>query len=233
VHQLSYAVRALHKHPGFTIPAMVALALGIGAATAIFSVVDCVLLRPLPYAESDRLISVGISFPDGAEIVPSTEFLNCSRSNHTLESSAAQGAGGPGSLIAADAVTPVSLQKVTVGFLGTLRVKPVLGRDFLPEDGNVGAPNSAILSYALWRSRFGGDGGAIGKSINLDGVLYQVIGVLPAEFRYLPSLAPLARRAPADPDRALVLRRSRRDAGMALRRALEARSIAGAGSRRI
>ena len=231
MHQLSYAVRALHKHPGFTIPAMVALALGIGAATAIFSVVDCVLLRPLPYAESDRLISVGISFPDGAEIVPSTEFLNWSRSNTTLESSAAQGAGGPGSLIAADAVTPVSLQKVTVGFLGTLRVKPVLGRDFLPEDGNVGAPNSAILSYALWRSRFGGDRGAIGKSINL--VLYQVIGVLPAEFRYLPSLAPLARRAPADPDRALVLRRSRRDAGMALRRALEARSNAGAGSRRI
>lgn len=170
---------------------MVALALGIGAATAIFSVLDCVLLRALPFTESDRLISVAVAFPDGAEIVPSTEFLNWSYSNHVLESFAAQGAGGLGSLIAADAAAPVTLQKVTVGFLGTLRVKPVLGRDFRPEDGTVGAPNAAIVSYALWRGRFGGEPGAIGKSMNLDGVLYQVIGVLPAEFRYLPSLAPL------------------------------------------
>ena len=186
-----YAFRALRQHPGFTIPAIVALALGIAAATAIFSVVDCVLLRPLPYPESERLIAVGVSFPDGAEILPSTEFLNWSRSNRVLENFAAQGAGGPGSLIGTDGATPVTLQKVTVGFLGTLRVKPMLGRDFLAADGTVGAPNVAIVSFELWQRRFGGDRAAIGKSINIDGALYQVAGVLPPDFRYMPSLAPL------------------------------------------
>jgi putative ABC transport system permease protein len=183
MHQLKHAVRALYRHPGFTIPAILALALGIGAATAIFSVVDCVLLRPLPYPQSDRLVSVAAKFPDGAEILPSTEFLNWSRSNHVLESFAAQGAGGQGSLIGPDGATPVTLQKVTVGFMGTLRVRPALGRDFLPVDGKVGAPNVAIVSYAM-RASFG-------KAINLDGTPYQVVGVLPATFRYMPRLEPL------------------------------------------
>ena len=185
------AVRALGKHRAFTFPALVALALGIGAATSIFSVVDCVLLRSLPYAEPDRLISVAVAFPDGAEILPSTEFLNWSRVTRTLQSFAAQGAGGPASLIARDGASPVTVQKVTIGFLGTLRVQPVLGRDFGPADGAVGAPNAALISYSLWQSRFGAARGALGQSINLDGVLYSVIGVLPASFRYLPSLAPL------------------------------------------
>ena len=185
------AVRALGKHRAFTLPALVALALGIGAATIIFSMVDCVLLRPLPYPESGRLVSVAAAFPDGAEIVPSTEFLNWSRATRTLESFAAQGAGGPASLIAADGASQVTIQKVTIGFLGTLRVQPFLGRDFGPADGTVGAPNVALISYSLWQSRFGGGRGALGRSLNLDGTLYRVIGVLPASFRYLPSLAPL------------------------------------------
>ncbi len=183
MHQFKNAVRALYRHPGFTIPAILALALGIAAATAIFSVVDCVLLRPLPYPQSERLVSVAAKFPDGAEILPSTEFLNWSRSNHVLESFAAQGAGGQGSWIGPDGATPVTLQKVTVGFLGTLRVRPALGRDFLPSDGTVGAQNVAIVSYAM-RASFG-------KAINLDGTPHQVVGVLPASFRYMPRLEPL------------------------------------------
>jgi putative ABC transport system permease protein len=188
---MRYAVRALRKNPAFTIPAILALALGVGAATAIFSIVDCVLFRPLPYPEPGRLISVAVAFPDGAELVPSTEFLNWRRDNRVLESFAAQGAGGQGSLIGADGATPVTFQKVTVGFLGTLRVKPLLGRDFLPGDEPPGSPNVAILSYSLWQNRYARDRGIVGRSINVDGTLYQVAGVLPPEFRYMPSLAPL------------------------------------------
>ncbi len=191
MNPMRYAVRAFRKNPAFTIPAIVALALGVGAATAIFSVVDCVLLRPLPYPESNRLVSVAVAFTDGAEILTSTEFLNWRRDNHVLESFAAQGAGGPASLIGPDGASAVTLQKVTVGFLTTLRVKPLLGRDFLPADEPPGAPSVAILSYSLWQSRFAGDYSVIGRSINLDGTLYQVAGVLPPDFRYMPSLAPL------------------------------------------
>ena len=191
MHQLRYAVRGLYRHPGFTVPAIVALALGISAATAIFSVVDCILLRPLPYPEPDRLVSVGAIFPDGAEILPSTEFLRWRENNRSLESFAAQGALAQSSLIEPDGAWSVMTQKVTVSFLSTLRVRPSLGRDLLPGDGVTGAPNVALISHALWQSRFGGDKKAVGRSINLDGALYQVVGVLPASFRYLPSLAPV------------------------------------------
>ena len=185
---LRYAVRTLYNRPAFTIPAILALALGIGATATIFSVVDCVLLRPLPYPESDRLVSVGVLSPDGAEMLPSTEFLNWSRVTRTLEGFAAQGAGGPGSLMAPDGATPVVFQKVTAPFLATLRVHPAVGRDFLPSDGALGAPNVTIVSDTFWRTQMHHDPAAVGKSVNIDGVLYQVIGVLPASFRYMPRL---------------------------------------------
>jgi predicted permease len=165
--------------------------LGIGASTAIFSVVDYVLLRPLPYPEADRLVSIAVAFPDGAEILPSTEYLNWSRSSRSLEISAAQGAGGPASLIAPDGASPLMVQKVTVPFLDTLRVKPALGRGFLPSDGTRGAPAVAIVTDAFWRSHLHADPTGVGRSINVDGALYQVIGVLPASFRYMPRLEPL------------------------------------------
>src|SRR5205823_5648418 len=120
---------------------------------------------------------------DRVETLVSTEYWAWSRDNRVLESLAAFNAGGgAASLIGADGAdgpARISVSKVTVNLLATLRVATVLGRDFLPEDGRPGSANVAILSHGLWQSRFAGDPGTVGKSVNIDGVLYQVIGVLP------------------------------------------------------
>ena len=189
MHQLRFAVRALRKNPAFSLPALLALALGIGAATTIFSVVDTVLLRPLPYPDADRLISVSTYIKsDQVELLASTEFLNWERGNHVLESFAAIGRNGTGSLIDAGGSSRIATARVTANFLATLGVLPVAGRDFLPEEGRAGAPNVVILSYGVWQSRFGGGPGVIGKSVNIDGTLCRVVGILPKGFVYLPNL---------------------------------------------
>ena len=168
---------------------MLALALGIGAATTIFSVVDTVLLRPLPYPDPDRLISVSTYIPsDRVELLVSTEYLNWERANHVLESFAAAGRNGPASLIDAEGSARIAVAKVTANFLATLRISPIAGRDFLPEEGRKGGEAAAILSYGLWQSRFGGEPGVIGKTVNIDGAVYRVVGILPRAFVYLPTL---------------------------------------------
>jgi putative ABC transport system permease protein len=189
MHQLRYAVRALRKNPSFSLPAVLALALGIGAVTTIFSVVATVLLRPLPYPDADRLISVSTYFAaDQVDLLTSTEFLNWERANHVLDSFAAVGRNGTASLIDTGGSERILTARVTANFLATLRVSPVVGRDFLPEEGRSGAPDVVILSYGLWQSRFGGEPGVVGKSVNIDGTLSRVIGVLPKGFVYLPNL---------------------------------------------
>ncbi|SPF51797.1 conserved membrane hypothetical protein [Candidatus Sulfopaludibacter sp. SbA4] len=189
MHQLRYAVRALRKNPALALPALLALALGIGAATTIFSVVDTVLLRPLPYPDANRLISVSTYIvSDQVELLLSTEFLNWERANHVLQSFAAIGRNGTGSLIDSGGSMRIATARVTANFLATLGVRPVAGRDFLPEEGRAGAPDVVILSYGVWQSRFGGEPGLIGKSVNIDGTLCRVVGILPKGFVYLPNL---------------------------------------------
>ena len=189
MNHLRYALRTLGRNPAFTVPALLALALGIGATTAIFSVVYAVLLRPLPYPEADRLISVStILGGDRVETLVSTEYWSWSRDNRVLENLAAFNAGGgSASLIGADGPVRITVSKVTVNLLATLRVATALGRDFLAEEGRPGSANVAILSHGLWQSRFAGDPGAVGKSVNIDGTVHQVIGVLPKTFLYLPN----------------------------------------------
>src|SRR6266705_1138821 len=158
MNQLRYALRMLGRNPAFTVPALLALALGIGAATAIFSVVYAVLLRPLPYPEADRLISVStILAGDRVETLVSTEYWAWSRDNRVLDSLAAFNASGvAASLIGADGAdgpARIIVSKVTVNLLATLRVATMMGRDFLPEDGRPGSANAAILSHGLWQSR--------------------------------------------------------------------------------
>ena len=184
---IRYALRMLRKSPGFTAVAVLTLALGIGANTAIFSVVYAVLLRPLPFADPGQLVRVFDSNPhdqvefDGLSYV---DFEECREQNHAFTDMAANqaheltltGAGEP-SVLATNVVTPE--------IFSVLGVKPLAGRTFLPEDGERGAAPVVILSENLWRSRFGADPNLVGRSINLDKRPFTVVGIMPAGFRSL------------------------------------------------
>jgi putative ABC transport system permease protein len=185
-HDFRYALRALRKNPAFAAVAVATLALGIGANTAIFSVVNAVLLRPLPYPESERLVFMfgqdarrGVSgfhflYPDFVEWRKQSRSYEAV-SAHTRVPATLAGAGS--------APERVDIMQVNASFLRVLKVRPQMGRDFLEEEDRPGAPRVALLSHGLWQRRLGGDAAAVGKPVTLDGVEYTVVGVLPAGFR--------------------------------------------------
>ena len=182
---LRYALRMLLKNPGFTLVAMITLALGIGGNTAIFSIVDAVLIRPLPYHEPDRLVAISeFHRGQGREISVSWwNFRDWRDQNQVFEQiSAVQGA----SFILTEMGEPERIVglNVSASFFATLRSQPALGRDFLSEDDAVGANRTVIISHALWQRRFSSDPAALGKTIELNSRPYTVIGVLPSDFRF-------------------------------------------------
>jgi putative ABC transport system permease protein len=180
-----YGGRLLLKNPGVTLVAVLALALGIGANTAIFSVVNTVLLRPLPFPHADRLVTMRIDnlrynvrnalacYPDIAD------WRQQSRSFDSLQ------AFSPGSvnLISRGEPERVSLWKVNAGLFPMLGAHMALGRGFLPAEDQPGAGRVVILSHSLWQRRFGGDAAMIGKPVVIDGNPYTVVGILPASFK--------------------------------------------------
>ena len=181
--------RTLRRSPGFAATAVLVLALGLGASTAMFSALDRILFRPLPYADADRLVNVGMTFPDfgapGQTQVAIVSGGYQQRWKPAPEPFAAVTAIQP--VIDPCDVTeqqPVRLRciKIENNFLQTLGVRPALGRDFRPDDTIRGAPPVAIISHSVWIRRFGADLGAIGRSIELNGKPIPVIGVLPATF---------------------------------------------------
>lgn len=188
---LKFALRMLRKNPGFTAVAMVTLALGIGANTAIFSVVDAVLLQPLPYPDSSRLLSIThTDRQSGATGIPIsfTKFTAVQEQTKTLESVAVFFQMTP-SLVTERGAELVNAARASNDIFRVLQVAPVLGRTFLPEED---APNSndvAILGDAFWHSHFAGDPGVIGKTLSLDGKNVTVVGILPPRFRF-PLLYP-------------------------------------------
>jgi predicted permease len=193
-HDLRFGLRTLRQSPAFAAIAILTLALGIGANTAIFSVVHSALLRPLPYAQPDRLITLGevrsqqslpgrlsneswnASYPD---------YLDWRAQSKTFEALAGfdadgftlRGAGDPENISAVEATT---------NFLATLGVKPFLGRDFRPGEDTSSGPSVAILTHSFWINRFAADPGVIGRSIQLDSNSVTVIGVLPPDFEFAP-----------------------------------------------
>jgi predicted permease len=187
--------RSLRKSPGFTLVAVLVLALGIGANTAIFSVVNAALLRPLPYPESDRLMRVWHRPPQQA--FPGMPYFSVSpanyddweRQNHVFQSMAIyngwtmnlSGSGEPERLFAA---------KVSPEFFSTLRVQPMLGSIFTRDESEPGRSDVVVLSYALWKSHFGGNANVVGSRINLDEKSYLVAGIMPKSF-VLPGWAQL------------------------------------------
>jgi len=181
----------LRKNPGFTLVAVLTLALGIGANTAIFSIVDAVLLRSLPYPDPDQLVlmfDVPLQQPAALSGFSYRDFTECREQNRVFSEMAGNsfhnltltGAGEP-SIVNTAVVTPE--------IFPLLNAKPLAGRTLLPEDGKQGAPSVAVLSENLWRSRFGSNPALIGQSIALDMRSFIVVGVLPASFRY-PDGAP-------------------------------------------
>ncbi|HUA61130.1 MAG TPA: ABC transporter permease, partial [Verrucomicrobiae bacterium] len=185
-----YALRALLRAPTFTLAAMAAMALGIGAGTAVFSVVDRILFRPLPYSDDGRLVSLGMLAPIAPrEFLLGYDYLDWRAASTPFESMGAW--SGVRDCDLSDA-NPVRLRCGIVDshLLPALGMQPVLGRNFTPQEDQPNVPKVALISYGLWRTRFAGDPSAVGKAISLDGQPATITGVLPPQFE-LPSLAPI------------------------------------------
>jgi putative ABC transport system permease protein len=188
---LHYGARTLRKSPGFTLVAILTLALGIGANTAIFSLVNGILLRPLPYSNPERLVSIKGTYPNGA-------FAAMREGMRTMDVAAYSedhqfnltGLGEPVRL----AGTMVSAELLSV-----LGVRPELGRVFYPGEDIAGQDNDVILSHAMWQQRFHGDAGIIGRSIEVQGASRLVVGVMPADFRFPSSKTQLCVPLHIDP----------------------------------
>ena len=176
-----YAVRALRRRPGFTVVAVVTLALGIGATTAVFSAFNALILKPLPFREPGRLVS-GIALRQGFDPF-NTSLLEYDAYRRGAASLLESGVGASRSFHFGDRGEPENLQGAAVDaeYLETLDVRPVVGRRFTREDDRPGGPSVALLGWDLWRGRFGG-AGVVGRAIRLDDRPYTVIGVLPRGF---------------------------------------------------
>ena len=183
-----YAVRALFRTPTFTLAAVLAMALGIGAGTAVFSVVDRILFRSLPYPNDAGLVSVGMTAPIAPqEFLLGYDYLDWRAASTPFASMGVW--SGVSDCDLSDA-NPVRLQCGIVDshLLPTLGIQPLLGHNFTSEEDQPRVPKVALISYGLWRGRFAGDAGVVGKAISLDGQPATIIGVLPPQFE-LPTLA--------------------------------------------
>jgi len=186
-----YGVRSLARKPTFTIVAVLTLTLGVGANTAIFSIVNAVLLQTFPYPDPNQLVlvfNIPLNQPDALSSISYRDFTQCREQNREFSEMAGNsfhdltltGAGEP-SIVNTAAVTPQ--------IFPLLGAKPLAGRTLLPDDGKQGAAPVAVVSENLWYSRFGSDPALIGQSITLDMRPFTVVGILPASFRY-PDGAP-------------------------------------------
>jgi putative ABC transport system permease protein len=190
LHEIRYAFRTLLKSPGFAAIAILALALGIGANTAIFSVVNAVLLRPLPYPESDRLVMLRektSTFPNGSVSYPNyldwragqRSFTDLTLTRRETYNFSPMGGGAP---------ERVGGGRVTFNFLAIMGLKPLMGRDFTEKDDVPGAAPVTLISERLWKSKFGSSPSVLGKQVMVDGIAREIIGVLPDDLRF-PRLA--------------------------------------------
>ncbi len=188
LQDLRYALRLLTKTPGFTAIMILTLAVGIGASTALFSVVDSLLVRPFPYPDSERLVVVWSVPPRGGIVnVSPANFLDFRDQNRVFDSMGAASLAQVNVLIDGVAERLNGL-RVSTGFFDTLGIRPTIGRAFSEAEDRPGAPRTAVLSYGAWQRRFGGDRSVVGQSITVDGEKCTVVGIMPPNFRF--SFAP-------------------------------------------
>ena len=206
LQDLRYAIRTLAKRPGFTLIAVVTLALGIGGSTAIFTVVDAALLRGLPYRSPERLYHLWESRPQ--KEFPQREFsypdYQDYQQNQVCEGIAAY-TGGGAIMTGRGEPERILAPAATANFFSVLGVEPIIGRTFQPGEDKPGAALVTVLSYGMWQRSFGGDKGIIGQSLTLNGDSYTVVGVLPASFQFALRAADLWR--PYQPTEAQLTRR--------------------------
>src|SRR5271157_950526 len=194
-----YGLRTLRKNPGFALVAVLTLALGIGANTAIFSVIDAALLRPLPYDRPEQLVNVSTLHMNGNPMIIAPDFKVWQEQSGVFDGIGALGLGWEppedmlkgrysqgANLTGSGEPAHVHVHAVTVGFFPMLGVRPILGRGFSPDEGQAGHNQVALLSAAVWRRDFGGDRNVLNKTIHLDGSLYTIVGVMPAGLLYPP-----------------------------------------------
>jgi putative ABC transport system permease protein len=194
LQDLRYGARMLRKNPGFTAVAVLTLALGIGANTAMFSVINAVLLRPLPYTNPQQLLVLQELSPSVGVHSPSyPDFLDWRKQSKTMPQMAAL---NNRSFNLSGVAQPENINgyAVSPNCLSLFGVRPILGRDFLPSEETPGTAPVALLSYALWQSHFGADPNISGKNLTLDGQTFAIVGVLPPNIRFLDQtdlLAPI------------------------------------------
>jgi predicted permease len=183
INDIKYGIRQLRKNPGFTMVAVLTLGLGIGANTAIFSTIDAILLRQLPYTDSHQLVKMDETMPDGRHNgnISGGAFLDWKAHAQLLEH-VAYFKHTEFTLTGVDQSERVRGRAVTADFLSVLKVEPIIGRGFAPDEDQLGSDNQVVvLNYAYWVSRFGSDPRAVGSVISLDQKPYTIIGVLPPD----------------------------------------------------
>ena len=197
-----FALRQLRKSPGFTTVAVLTLALGIGAATAMFSVIYATVLRPLPYPEPDRLVYLETRAPAGYSQPASwPSYLDEREQSQTFEALAGYASFGGVNLNTGSQIVHLHNSAVTDHFFDVFGVKPLLGRTFLPGEEQDGRNSVAVLSYEVWQQDFGGNPSVVGQSVHVDGFPYTIVGVMPAGFRFpisMPNLLYTPMRIPKE-----------------------------------
>src|SRR5215204_6442669 len=184
IKDIRYGVRGLLKHPGFTAIVVITLALGIGASTTIFSVVDSVLLRRLPYRTAERIVAIQEYGKDGKRgQVTSANFFDWRTQNTVFEQLAAIKTTTT-NLALSDQAERIDLAQTSANFFDVFGITPQYGRLFIPQDEQAGHEPVVVVSDALWQRRFGSDPSLVGKPITLDGQNYTVVGIAPAGFQY-------------------------------------------------
>ncbi|MGA2742116.1 MAG: ABC transporter permease [Bryobacteraceae bacterium] len=191
LQDVRYGLRNLARNPGFALVAMLTLALGIGANTTIFSVMNNTLLKPLPFPGADRLVLAWETFgkgPDNWNIVSAPNFWDFKRQSGSFENMAIFDSAGRGYNLSAagnrQEAEQVSGLRVSAGFFNVLGAKPLFGRTFLPEEETLGKDHEVVLSYGLWKTRYGGDPSLVGRTIRVDGAEFTVVGVMPRDFAW-------------------------------------------------
>jgi len=186
IQDIRFALRTFLKSPGFTAVAILALGLGIGANTALFSVINTVLLRPLPYQQPERLVRIYETFlPKGYGSVSTPNYIDWRSQNHVFERLEAFSFGSIN--LQGDAHPErIPLSVGTSGMFDLLGAKPIRGRTFLPDEDQPGKPDVAVISERLWRRRFASDPNLVGSKLTLDGKQTTVIGIMPASFQFPP-----------------------------------------------
>src|SRR6185503_5058272 len=186
IHDLRYGVRILLKQPGFTIVAVITLALGIGANTAIFSLVNSILLRPLPFRDPDRLVRMLQASPKlglSSWGVSQADFAAYREQNRSFESIAIYNTTAT-NLTGAGEPERLPMTTVTADFFKVFGVNPLLGRTFIEGEDAQGKNQVCVISHAFWQRRFGGDQNVVGKRLSLNNTPTEIVGVMPAEFKF-------------------------------------------------